>query len=988
MKRSSLLRLLPLSIALCAGLAVNSPLVAQSSNGAITGTVADSGGGIVPGVSITATNTATGSSRTAVSNDSGAYRLASLPPGRYDVVAELSGFKSIQYPNVQVRVATDLTLDVTLQLGVEETITVSADAPVIETTRSQISSVVPEEMVANLPTNGRNFLDFALTTPGVTRDTRQGDISFAGQKGTLNSIVVDGANNDNTFFGQALGRTGSGRAPYQFSQDAVKEFQINTNAYSAEYGRAGGAVINVVTKSGTNELHGSSFYFLRDRDFNQNNYFNEINNRPKGPYEFDQFGASVGGPIARDKHFFFLNYDAQRNTFENIVIIGLPATLPTDADTQAGLERVRQLGNSYDRGQDQDVYLLKTDHDVWNSHFSFRFNRQEFTGTNLENGGTTNSFEHTGSSLVETDTFTLGVSTPLGSSMFNELRGQYAKDHEPGLANSANPEATINQGGVRVLTIGRNFFSPRETTIKRSQIADTITFLVANHTLKSGFDYSQDDILNFFPGNFSGSYTFNSLASFNRGRPTGTGERYVQAFAGPGTTGPTTEPNIQETALFVQDEWRITPKVTLNLGLRYDKQGIEQPSVRNPDPQLAAAGLDTSVVPEDDNNIAPRLGVAYAPGGGGRLGRTVFRAGYGVFYGRTPAIMIGTAHSNNGINVQTLTFTGESVPTYPNLFTSVPAGGAAQRPSILLFDPNYENPRVQQGSAGIEHALTNSISVGLSYLYVRGDDLSRSIDINVGTPTLTTLPVTGGGSAEFLRFGSDRPFTNFSRVIAFQSSARSEYNGITLDLNKRFSGNWVARLAYTFSEAMDDKPDQTAVVPFGFDDGKYAQDLVNEFALSDLDVRHRAVLSGVWYTNSYAERIRNPFLRALGRGWTLSGIASFQTGYPYSATINTDLNNDGNSRNDRAPGFERNEFRLGSQFTIDPRVTRDISMAGPLNLQLIIEAFNVLDRRNFNSATSAFYSLSSGQLVPITSFGTYTATADPRIIQLAAKVIF
>ena len=182
----------------------------------------------------------------------------------------------------------------------------------------------------------------------MTRDTRTGDISFAGQRGTLNSLVVDGADSNNTFFGQASGRTGSGRAPYQFSQDAVKEFQVNSNSFSAEYGRAGGAVINVVTKSGTNELHGSAFEFYRDKALNANNAINELNNRPKSPYHYNQFGGTLGGPIRRNRDFYFANYDGQRNTQPNVVFLNLPATTPSDPATQAGIARlqplVRQLG--------------------------------------------------------------------------------------------------------------------------------------------------------------------------------------------------------------------------------------------------------------------------------------------------------------------------------------------------------------------------------------------------------------------------------------------------------------------------------------------------------------------------------------------------------------------------------------------------------------------------------------------------------------------
>jgi len=969
----------------CFLLLSTSSAFAQSANGSISGNVIDDSGAAVPGVTITVTSRATGAVRTAVSNEAGSFKIP-LAAGVYDVSSELSGFQPYKVSGLTVNVGSDTTIKVPMKVGLTQSVTVTGEAPLVETTRTQISSVVNEKMIENLPTNGRNFIDFVLTTPGVVKDVRGGDISFAGQRGTLNSLVVDGANNDNTFFGQALGRTGSGRAPYQFSQDAVKEFQVNTNAYSAEYGRAGGAVINVITKSGTNEFHGTGFYFLRDKDYNANDYINKINNRVKGPYHFDQFGFSLGGPIVHDKHFFFTNYDGQRNSIPNLVVLGVPKNgYAADASTQAGLVKLRALANSYTRAQDQDVFLLKTDSELsMRNHLSLRYNRQKFTGQNFENGGITNAQQHSGNSLVNTDTFSGSLSSTLTNAFFNEFRGQYAKDSEPGTANTDLPEAVINDGGVRILTIGRNFFSPRETTIKRNQVADTATYLFGNHTVKGGFDYNHDNILNFFPGNFSGSYTFNSIADFNDGKPS----RFLQAFAGPGTTGPTTHPNIQETAVFGQDEWHVTPSLTLNGGLRYDRQGIEQPKVQNPDAQLLAAGIDTSNVPIDDNNVGVRLGFAFNPAASSN---TVIRGGYGTFYGRTPAIMIGTAHSNNGINVQTLTFTGANIPAYPTIFPSIPSGVAAGKPTILVFDRNFQSPKVQQASVGIEQGVWNDFSVGVSYQYVKGEDLPRSTDINLGTASLVPFQIVGGSTVMVKRFGTDRPFTNFGRIIQFQSSAHSKYNGLTLDLNKRFSNTWQARFAYTYSKVRDDRPDATAVVPGG-DDFKFAEDPQNlrgDYTYGDNDVRQRAVLSGVWAPD-YASGIQNGIVRGIVGGWTLSGIASYQTGQPYSPTVVGDLNNDGNNSNDRAPGFKRNSFRYPNQFSLDPRLSKDISLFHGTRLQLIAEAFNITNRSNVNGVRTTFYTFDATKktLTPQTSFGTPTSSAGPRIVQLAAKIIF
>ena len=336
-------------LAACALVAPVAPAFAQSATATIEGTIVDQSGALLPGVTVTITEVDTGTQRVAMTDASGVFSAPLLPVGVYSLTAELAGFQTQKQPEIKVTIGQTITLRIEMGVNaVAESITVSGVTPIIETSRSKVSATVDEIAVQRLPVNGRNFIDFALLTPGVTRDTRSGDISFAGQRGTLNSLVVDGADSNNTFFGQASGRTGSGRAPYQFSQDAVKEFQVNSNSFSAEYGRAGGAVINVVTKSGTNELHGSAFEFYRDKALNANNAINELNNRPKSPYHYNQFGGTVGGPIRRNRDFYFANYDGQRNTQPNVVFLNLPATTPSDPATLAGIARlqplVRQLG--------------------------------------------------------------------------------------------------------------------------------------------------------------------------------------------------------------------------------------------------------------------------------------------------------------------------------------------------------------------------------------------------------------------------------------------------------------------------------------------------------------------------------------------------------------------------------------------------------------------------------------------------------------------
>jgi hypothetical protein len=963
---------------------------AQSATGAIQGSVSDQSGAALPGVTVTVVNTSTSTTRTIVTDAEGLFTAELLPVGPYELTTEIQGFEPKKNA---VELTVGQTVNLRIQLGVasvRETVNVSAVAPVLEVTRSQVSSTVGSAAIASLPVNGRNFIDFVLLTPGVTRDVRSGDISFAGQRGTLNSLVVDGADNNNTFFGQSVGRTGSGRAPYQFSQEAVQEFQVNSSAYSAEYGRAGGAVINVVTKSGTNTLTGSAFEYYRDKKLNANSAINKLLKRPKSPYHYNQFGGVLGGPLRSGKDFFFFNYDGQRNTQPNVTFLNLPASVPGDAATQAAIAALTPKAQSYERGQNQDVFLIKTDHQLTSTErLTLRYNHQNFTGLNFENGGSQNSIEHTGDSKVRTRTFNATFASVIGNRLFNEAKVQWARDEEPGFANSTNPEATIFEGSNSVLTIGRNNFSPRETTIKRWQVANATTWVKGAHKFKGGADLQFDDILNYFPGFFGGSYTFRSLASFTTGRPTGATELYQQNFGGPNTSGGTTNPNIHEYSFFVHDEWQPMRDLTVNAGLRYDLMKTAAPPVQNPNPQLLAAGIDTSRFESDTNNWGPRLGIAWAPEGR----RYILRGGYGLFYGRTPSIMLGTAHSNNGINILSLTFRGDQVPTYPAVFSSIPTGVTATTPSIFYIDRNFANPRLTQASGGLEWQLLTNTTLSVNYLFVNGTQLPRSIDRNVGSSSDVTYTVAGSAQTlTYPRLGANRPFANFQRVIAFESTAESRYNGLTFELNRRFTAGLQLRAAYTLGKVTDTVPDATAVVPGNAgDDIKYASNPLNfevDRTVGNNDQRHRFVASGTYDTDALTSGFAG-LGRTLAGGWTLSAILSAQSGQPYSARVGAaDLNNDGNTRNDLAPGTTRNQFRFDGYTTVDLRVARDIHTVRSARVTLVFEVFNLFNDDRFNDVNTGYYNVAGTVLTPNTAFGAPTLSAGERTIQLAAKFSF
>ncbi|HSS20879.1 MAG TPA: TonB-dependent receptor [Pyrinomonadaceae bacterium] len=1003
---SSIARICSLVVFILA-LAVAALGQSQATTGNIEGRVLDPKDAAVPGATVTATSQQTGLERTATTDDQGVFAISFLVPGLYTVKANASGFTQTEAREVVVTVGGKTPLDVRLSVGgATGSVTVSSEAPVVETNLSSVSTTINSRAIENLPVNGRNYLDFATLTPGVIRDqNREGDLSVGGQKGTLNSLQVDGVDNNNTFFGQSFGRTGV-RPPYQFSEESVQEFQVNQNGFSAEFGRAGGAVINVVTKSGGNSFHGGGFEFFRDEALNANTpqlkasqFIRGLPNR-RPPLQINQFGARLGGPIKKNKAFFFFTYDGQRQQLPNFLD-------PANFFTQPAAIQALLLPKiaTYPINRNQDVFMVKGDISLNSmNQLSLRFNQQNFTGKNNEFTGTLGTQEHSGDSVAKTTTVSGALVTTFSSTTINELRFQAAKDREPGLANSSAPEAQI-QTGSGFLLIGRNNFSPRETTIKRLQFIDNVSFGMGRQSFKAGFDVNRDRIFNFFPGFFNGQYTFTSYANFAANTPSA----FSQNFAGPGTTGATTKPNSTDLAFFFQDDIRVNPQLVLNLGIRYDRQFMAQPPVRNPDPALLAAGFDTSRKASDGNNFAPRAGFSYSPNE-----KTVLRAGYGIFYGRTTAIMLGTAHSNNGINILGVTLNCTLVPnpcpTYPNIFTTAPASGA-QRPNLFLFSNGYQQPMVQQGRIGVERELVKNISLAVNYMYFRGTHLSRTRDLNLCPPVDTTAVDTVSGAtftvqrfpgqgttplpgcvAQTTSFTSTttlRPFLNYNRIDVFEDSAGSKYHGVAFQLRRRYSPSHLLKvfngsgsqflLSYTLSRAEDDKPDQTSVVPGGGDDSKVVQ---NSFALgqdwgyADSDQRHRFVISSVYEFGKV--KSENKVLQILFNDFTYSSITQMGSGLGYSAQVGADLNRDGNSRNDRVPGFKRNSFRTGATFQTDARITRTIPIGETAKLRFILEGFNIWNRANTGLAPGGGYY----SFVNINQFASFTADAATNTLRL------
>jgi outer membrane receptor protein involved in Fe transport len=964
--------------------------LAQSEIGtaSLGGVVRDPSGASIAGAKISVRNLETGLARSLESTDAGAFTFVRLPLGPYELGVEKQGFKAWKRKDVVLGIGASLSLEIGLEIGATtETVNVSSDLPVVETTRSSTATSVNEKAVRDLPINGRNFLDFTVLTPGVVRDPRGGDLSFGGQRGTANSVLVDGGDSNNLFFGQSSGRAGGGRNPYTFSQDAVQEFQVNTSGYAPEIGRAGGGVINMVTKSGTNDIHGTAFWFFRDRGMNANKWENNRAGRPKGAYHFNQFGGNIGGPVKKDKLFYFFNYDGQRNSLP--VVPFFPIAIPNDPVSQAAARELSAFQTPYAQGQINNIFTGKVDYLLSGTQtLSIRYNAHRFEGNNFENGGPQSALERTGNSNITSDNIAVNYTKIIGATTVLDSRVIFLRDNQPGFANSDRPEAQIRQSGQAMISIGRNNFSPRFTNSRKVNLINAISHSRGAHTYKFGADMNFERITNFFPGNFGGSYTFDSLIDWANRRPSA----YTQGFAGAGTSGPTTYPHANEFGFFAQDQWRVNNRLTLNYGARYDLMAYAQNNVQNPNTMLLGMGLDTSRINRDTNNLAGRLGFAYNVGASGRM---VLRGGYGTFYGRTPSILTGTAHSQNGIQVQTYTLRANVaaqaplLPVYPNVLSGPPT--LARTPDIYVVAPDYVQPLSHQWNLNIERQLSNDFSVTFGYLGVRGIHLTRTRDINLFPSQNVAGVLAGGGTINYMAHPTARPNTAFGRISLFESGASSAYHGGFIQAQKRYARNFQLQSSYTWSKVIDTVPDATSVVVGTGDDAKVAQDtlLPNlDRGRGDADISHRMVASGVWDLNYY--RGQNAFLRHTLGGWQLSLITQLQSGRVANALVSADINADGNSRNDRAPGFGRNTLEGPGFASWDFRVSRDITFFERMKLRLMGEAFNSFNRPNFTTFDQAPFAFTAATRTfsPRTQFLTNTGTADARILQLAARITF
>jgi len=999
---------------------------AQSgSEASLGGTVTDPMGAVVPGAVVRATGLGTSSAHAIRSDAHGLFRFPVLPPGQYEISVESPGFSRFIQHDIELSVGSKVDLEVRLAIGARsDSVVVNGQAPLVEVTRTQFSTTVDSRSVANLPLNGRNFLNFVLLTPGVTEAPGAvAGYNFAGQL-QFSSLMVDGADH-NSFQAAPVGTATPNR--YLFSQESIQEFQVNTNSYSAEFGRAGTAVVNVITKSGTNDFHGALFWYFRDRGLNANSPINKMNGDPKGPFHAHQFGGALGGPILRNRLFFYGSYDGQRRSEQNLTVLNLPSgftlsAIPATAHfQQVALDYLEARADPYVRTFNQNVGLVRLDWIVNAANtVSARWDRHRLSAGNFAGIGPQQSLEHTGDVKQIVDSAALWLNSSLSPSAVNVASFSYVSSADPMLSNSSNPEATVLEGGQQVLQVGGAARLPVSNNVRRGEWSDTITLNRGRHTPKFGVNVLLDRGQFFSALNFFGSYRFNTLASFGRslsGMPLpASGDRYVQAFSGTGQAPISVNPNYVEVAAFAQDEWRIRPSLTLTAGLRYDVQVMTETALRNPSAELAAAGINTSYIPTDSNNFAPRLGLAWSPL---RSDRLVIRAGYGLYFPRLVGATAARAYFQNGITVQTRTFAAGTpnaalIPAYPNTICGPldPSGApphcaapAFVPDTLMAFPAGYRQSVVQQDNLSIEYQVARNLSLSLTYLGTKGTHLQHWQDANLGPSSPAVIGIAGATSTlAYSAYPTTRPMPGFDRVLLLQTNGDSVYHALAVQATKRFSRSFQFQAAYTYSRTIDDSPTIGALNP-GPGDGGLLSDSMNpasDRGLSDADQRHRFVAYGLWELD-YGNRLPRA-AKILLKGWQLSGIFLAGSGQPYSGLLNFDLNNDGNAATDRPPGWARNAFLLPHIVALDTRVTRIQHLGERVTLTVNWDAFNILNRANFNGVRTTQFAKSTATtsaacapaavpcLIPqnhgTAAFGTPTGALDPRIMQFSAVLRF
>ena len=1023
---------------------------AQSTvTGGIRGNVTDAQGAAVPNANVKITNTGTNRVDSTTSDADGNYRFNNLQPGTYSLSIASSGFAESKKEQVIVEVGQFTTINAALGVaGAKETVEITAEAPLVNTNDNANASSFNQTSINELPINGRRWSNFAILSPSAVPDGTFGLISFRGISGLLNNNTIDGGDNNQAFFSEERGRT---RINYVISQSAIREFQVNTSNYSAEYGRSAGGVTNAVTKSGTNEFHGEGFYYARNnrwgarnpRAFQSilvNNVSTLVAAKPKDLRQ--QFGGAIGGPILKDKLFFFFSYDQQKRNFPGLAVFTDPNYLNTvNRTTLTGkgltttqidstLAFVNSLTGETPRTGDQTLFLPKIDWQVNGSNlFSASYNRLRWDSPAGIQTQAVNTFARRsfGDDFVDVDSLNLRLQSTISSNILNELRFQYGRDFEYEFSQTplpGEPTTGLTSQGARPpqvsLTNGLQFGTanflerakfPDE---RRIQIADSLTWSAGNHTFKFGGDYNKvtDDTENLRTQ--AGQYTYanlndfiidyaNSVSAFAANtvscvaNPTRfAGKCWTSNYAqGIGVQG--TKFSTQEYNLFAQDDFRITPRLTLNFGLRWEYQKMPSAFIANTSTAIIptinrTVAEATSYMPDDKNNFGPRLGFAYALT---EDGKTSFRGGWGIYYGRIQNSTIYNALINTGNTAGqsqlSVAATTACAPIFPAVLT--PACSVFSAGAIQFFQKDFQAPLINQYDLVLERQIMKNTSLSFSYIGSSGNYLptfyDRNLIINSATPTVN-YSVVGGpyGGATFQLPNYTRALTTFAQLTEIRSSVKSQYDALVLHLNRRFTDGLQFGVSYTLAKATDTgQSSQTFTTnnsPYDPFDASY------ERGTSRFDVRHKFVANAV-YAPKFYKGSDSSAMGQLLNGWSIAPILAVYSGQPYTSFVSgTSLNNSNGSS--RYPMEPINLYRLPSLFNIDMRLSKRFAVTEKYKIEFLAEAFNILNKTHVFQQNNTLYARSGSVLTYNPTFGSITTTDSTlyreRQIQLSARFQF
>jgi hypothetical protein len=1009
----------------------------QDTTATILGTLTDSSGSVLPGVTITVTNVETSQPRTVTSDDSGRYRVPLLQPGRYEVTAQLSGFQTMVRSGITLTVGQEALVNIQLAIGnVAESITVDAAAPLVETTTGTISHVVSEQQLGSLPLNGRDFSQLALLQPGVvmsrssaqTSNVGQGiKISVAGARPSQNLFTLDG-----TAYNDALNNTPASANGVMTGVETIKEFRVITNAMSAEYGRAGGGVFNVVTKSGTNQFTGSVFEFFRDDSLDEKNYFDD----EKLDFQRNQFGGSFGGPLVRNRTFFFSSYEglrehkgitqvatvlddnARRGILPGRAPIAIPATIQPlmslypvangdlirdAAGSPTGVAEYRGVLN---RRSNQDFAMLRLDHTMTQS--SSIFGRYLFD--NSERDEPVNYAEWPNQSLNTKHVLTVEQRQIFRPTVVNELRVGLNRSSPREDVNPLDPRNDLafvpgqafGELAVTGLTeIGTDRTNPKTFAQDLYQFTNQMLIVTGRHALKTGIDWQHFRYDGDSQSRTRGRLRFRSVSDFL------TGVTQQFEIAKPGSDF---ERHYRQNLIgaWLQDDVKITNELTVNAGVRYEF--VTTPHERDGKVSNLRNILDAAVTVGDPlflnptkTQFAPRVGFAWNVGG---EGRTAIRGGYGIFY-EEPLF-----YQYRSPIFRALPFVDRAVITRPVLpinMASLASGGV---PENELMQYDLDRTYMTQYNVNVQRELPWDSAVTVAYIGSRGNNLMGSGDVNTAIPQIVD-------GRQFFAAGSPRRNPNFGTLRMNIQGFRSEYNGLSVGWLKRQTRGLQFQASYTYGRSMDNRSGSGGRQEFrngqarAFD--PYNIDL--DWGRSDFDIRHNAVLNVSYDLPFTASRFVS--------GWQVSAVGTFASGVPFSPVIPGDSDRDGSTDAVNRPdvvagvsmkpsggssaerwfnpdafvfpgaGFRgnaaRNVLEGPGLALVDLSLVKSTRLATGTSLQLRFEVFNLLNRANFdipfNDPDGEALFDDTGARLPTAGRIFETAT-DAREVQIAVRFLF